>query len=71
MYLAGMQSISPELYEAAELDGATTAVKLFKITLPLSRPMTEYMVITGIIGGLNAFGDNYTIVSSSDSNTAV
>lgn len=71
MYLAGMQSISPELYEAAELDGATTAVKLFKITLPLSRPMTEYMVITGIIGGLNAFGDNYTIVSSPDSNTAV
>lgn len=71
MYLAGMQNISEEIYEQASLDGASPMVKMFQITLPLLGPITLYQVITGIAGGLNAFADNYTMVSSAASNTAV
>ncbi len=71
MYLAGMQNISEDIYEQASLDGASPFVKMFRITLPLLGPITLYQVITGITGGLNAFADNYTMVSSSASNTAV
>lgn len=71
MYLAGMQNISEDIYEQAALDGASPLIKMFKITLPLLAPITMYLVLTGITGGLNAFADNYTMVSSSASNTAV
>lgn len=71
MYLAGMQNISEDIYESAALDGASPIVKMFQITLPLLAPITLYQVITGISGGLNAFADNYTMVSGSASNTAV
>ncbi len=71
MYLAGMQNISEEIYESASIDGANALVKMFKITMPLLAPITLYQVITSISGGLNAFADNYTMVSGSASNTAV
>ena len=71
MYLAGMQNISEDIYEQAALDGATPIVKMFRITMPLLGPITLYQVITGISGGLNAFADNYTMVSGAASNTAV
>ncbi len=71
MYFAGMQNISEDLYEAAEIDGAGTFVKMTKITLPLLTPITLYLLVTGISGGLNAFADNYTMVASAASNTTV
>ena len=71
MYLAGMQNISEEIYESASIDGANAMIKMFKITMPLLGPITMYQVITGITGGLNAFADNYTMVSGSASNTVV
>lgn len=71
MYLAGMQNISEDIYESAALDGASPIVKMFQITMPLLTPITLYQVITGIAGGLNAFADNYTMVSGSASSTAV
>ena len=71
MYLAGMQNISEDIYESAAIDGASPIVKMFQITMPLLTPITLYQVITGISGGLNAFADNYTMVSGSASNTAV
>ena len=71
MYLAGMQNINEELYEAADLDGASSFVKLTKITLPLCSTMTGYLVLTGITGGLAAFSDNYTMIASDSANTVV
>ena len=71
MYLAGMQNINGELYEAAAIDGATPFQSMIRITLPLLGPFTSYQVITGLIAGLNSFGDNYVIVSSADSNTVI
>lgn len=57
LYLAGLQNIDSSLYEAVEIDGGNAFHKLRHITLPLLTPMSFYLVITGVIGGLQAFGD--------------
>lgn len=57
LYLAGLNSISDSYYEAAEIDGASTATQFFKITVPLIKPTTFYLIITGIIGGLQSYTD--------------
>lgn len=59
MYMAGLQGIEGEYYEAARLDGAGGAVIFWKITLPLLQPMTFYLLITGIIGGFQAFNEPF------------
>lgn len=55
IYLAGMQGISPELYEAAKLDGANGFQRLMKITVPLLRPTTYFVMTMGIIGAFQLF----------------
>lgn len=53
--MAGLSSISGDLYEAAFIDGAGKVQTFFKITLPLLRPILLYVVITSLIGGLQMF----------------
>ncbi len=48
-FLAGIQSIPKSYYEAATIDGANAAKRLFKITIPLVSPVTFYLVIMNII----------------------
>ena len=55
LLLAGMLGIDPELFEAAEVDGATSTQIFFKITLPLLKPILIYVMITSLIGGLQMF----------------
>ena len=55
LLLAGMLGIDQSLYEAAEVDGATSTQVFFKITLPLLKPILLYVVITSLIGGLQLF----------------
>ena len=50
-----MMGIDTSLFEAAEVDGATSTQVFFKITLPLLRPILIYVVITSLIGGLQLF----------------
>lgn len=52
---AGLHSISQDVYEAAEVDGASAFRKTTAITLPLLKPMLLYIMITSIIGGLQIF----------------
>lgn len=52
---AGLNSISTDVYEAAEVDGANAWQRTTKITLPLLRPIMLYIMITSIIGGLQIF----------------
>ena len=55
LYLAGIQSIPKDYNEAAQIDGAN-AFQIFKsITIPMLKPVTFYMIITGIIGGSQMF----------------
>lgn len=52
---AGLHSISTDVYEAAEVDGANAWQRTTRITLPLLRPIMLYIMITSIIGGLQIF----------------
>lgn len=52
LLMAGMMGIDTNLFEAAEVDGATSTQVFFKITLPLLRPILIYVIITSLIGGL-------------------
>ena len=57
MYLAGMLNVPKDYYEAADIDGASKVKQFFAITLPLITPMTFYLLITGLIGGLQSYAD--------------
>lgn len=52
IWLAAFKNIPIELYESANLDGASALRKIISITIPLSTPMIFYNLVTGIIGSL-------------------
>lgn len=53
--MAGMTSISPSYYEAAIIDGANAMQMFTKITLPLLKPVLVYILVTGVVGGMQMF----------------
>lgn len=55
LYLAGLQGVSREYYEAAKLDGANGFQMFIKITVPLIQPMTFFLLVTGIMSGLQIY----------------
>lgn len=55
LWLAGLQSIDPSLYEAADIDGTNGWQKFIYITLPSLRGIVTYVLITGFIGTLQIF----------------
>ncbi|GIN69779.1 sugar ABC transporter ATP-binding protein [Bacillus sp. J14TS2] len=55
VFLAGLQTIPEDLYEAAEIDGASKFQTAIKITIPLIRPVLIFTLITSVIGGLQIF----------------
>ncbi|MFD8415035.1 carbohydrate ABC transporter permease [Streptomyces sp. NPDC059650] len=57
IYLAGMQSVPHELYEAAELDGASRWRQFLHVTLPGLRPTIVFTVVVSTIGATQLFGE--------------
>jgi len=55
LYIAGLQSVSKELYEAAELDGATSFQRFWNVTLPALRPTTFFITATTVILAMQLF----------------
>lgn len=55
IFLAGLQGIPHELYEAADIDGANSFQKFFNVTLPLLTPTIFFNLVLGIIGALQTF----------------
>ncbi len=55
IYLAGLQNISSELYEAAQIDGATKFQLFRYVTFPLLTPTTFFLVVTSIIGSFQVY----------------
>lgn len=53
--ISGVLGINPDLYEAAELDGATNSQMFWKITMPNLKTILLYTLITSMIGGLNMY----------------
>ncbi|WP_018247648.1 carbohydrate ABC transporter permease [Orenia marismortui] len=65
IYYAGLQKIPDSLYEAAEVDGASTRQKFFNITLPLLKPIIFFGVTMSIIGNLQLFAEPMLLVGGS------
>ena len=65
MYLASLQDLPVSLYEAAEIDGANTVQKFTNITIPYLKPITTYVLLTGIIGTLQMFDQAYIFSNGS------
>lgn len=61
IFLGGLQSISGEFYEAAEMDGASSWQKFWGITLPLMRPIMAPAVILGTVWTFNTFNISFFI----------
>jgi len=59
IYLAAMQAVPYELYESAQIDGASNWRQLFHITIPSIRPTIIFTVIISTIGGLQLFTEPY------------
>jgi ABC-type sugar transport system permease subunit len=63
LFLAGLQNVPGELYEAATVDGAGTLSKFFRITLPLLAPTTFFVVSTTTIAALQVFEQVYILTN--------
>ncbi len=61
IYLAGLQGIPTDLYEAATIDGASAARKFIRITVPMLSPVIFFNFIMGLIGSLQAFNQAYVM----------
>jgi raffinose/stachyose/melibiose transport system permease protein len=70
LYLAAMEGIDPQLYEAAEIDGAPGWMQFFTITLPLIRGVVAISAVFLVIGGLNAF-EMIWLLTSQDPSASV
>ena len=68
LFLAGLQNIRRDLYEAAALDGATDWSRFWHITLPLLSPMTFFVLIISIIGSFQVFELVYVMTKAGPSN---
>lgn len=66
-YLSGLQQISGDLYESAEIDGANALTKFRYITLPLLKPTTTYVLTISIFGGLAMFTESYLLFNGNKS----
>ncbi|ACZ21104.1 permease component of ABC-type sugar transporter [Sanguibacter keddieii DSM 10542] len=60
-FLAGLQAVPRELYEAAELDGAGTVRKFTTVTLPAIQPVTAFVVVTSFISAAQIFDEPYLL----------
>ncbi|RVX40172.1 cellobiose transport system permease protein [Nonomuraea polychroma] len=60
IFLAGMQTIPRDLYEAAAIDGASRRRQFWQITLPMLRPTMIFVVLNSTIGGLTLFSEPTT-----------
>lgn len=63
IYLAGLRNIPSTLYEAAEIDGATSMQCFLRITLPLLTPTIFFVLVTGIIGSFQVFTQAYLMTN--------
>lgn len=71
IYLAQLQSVPGELYEAAEIDGATALQRFWHITLPGLRPAITLTVVLSTIGTLQLFDEPYVLTNGGPNNATL
>ncbi|MER5614892.1 MULTISPECIES: sugar ABC transporter permease [unclassified Streptomyces] len=69
IYLAALQSLPKELYEAASVDGASKVRQFFSITLPLLKPATFFVLITSMISAFQSFDQIYILTDGGPGNS--
>lgn len=67
-FLSGMQNINPEIYEAAEIDGASKWQQFIKVTIPNLKPIILFTSITSTIGTLQLFDEVQNITGGGPAN---
>lgn len=72
-FLAGLQGIPKELYDAAACDGATNRQRFWRVTLPLLNPTMFFVTVTNMIGAFQAFDTIYSMTAGgpSESTTVI
>lgn len=71
IYLAGLQGIPTQLYEAAELDGAGNWRKFFRITLPMMTPTIFFTLVMGIIQSFQIFTSTFIMTEGGPNNATM
>ncbi|MEV6697415.1 sugar ABC transporter permease [Streptomyces sp. NPDC051453] len=69
IYLAALQNLPKELYEAASVDGASKVRQLFSLTLPLLKPATFFVLITSMISAFQSFDQIYILTDGGPANS--
>ncbi|WP_301335734.1 carbohydrate ABC transporter permease [Bacillus sp. FJAT-27445] len=64
LYLASLQGVSSEMYEAADIEGASSLQKFFNITLPMISPIIFFDIITSTIGAFQIFQEAYVMTEN-------
>jgi len=71
IYLAGLQDVPVELYEAASIDGANGLQRIWHITLPMISPTILFNVVTGLIGSFQYFAQAYIMTQGGPGDTTL
>lgn len=71
IYLAGLQGIPRELYEAAEIDGASSMRKFWSVTLPLLTPTIFFNMVMSVIGSFQVFTQAYVMTGGGPANSTL
>ena len=71
IYLAGLQGVSRQLYEAAEIDGAGAAARFFHITVPMMTPIIFYNFVMAIINSMQIFTQAYIMTDGGPANASI
>jgi multiple sugar transport system permease protein len=69
IFLAGLQGIPQEYYEAAQIDGANSWQNFFYITAPLLSPTTFFLLVTGVIGAFQVFDIPFIMTGGGPANS--
>jgi multiple sugar transport system permease protein len=64
LYLAGLQGVPTDLYDAAKVDGATSLQRFWHVTLPMTTPVIFFNLVLGMIATFQYFTEVYVITSS-------
>jgi multiple sugar transport system permease protein len=71
LFMAGLQSIPTQLYEAAELDGSNSWQQFYHITLPMINPTMVTVVVLSVIGGFSLFIEPYVMTGGGPMNSTL
>lgn len=69
IYLAALQGLPKDVFEAASIDGATAVQKFVQITVPMLKPATFFVLVTSIIGAFQAFDQVYILTQGGPANS--